>query len=308
MSRAGMGDLHRLYRVACTMDVVAFKPGNVSRGSPGHGMTAVTFLRSARASAEAMTAAELNLGERILAAVMATRAAVDCNSNLGIVLLCAPLCQARLGYPNMALREAVACVLDNTSVADSLAVFQAIRIAAPGGLGQVDDHDVAGGTQLALVEVMRCAAERDLVAAQYANGYADLFDTALPYLDAALQRRSSVSDAVTALFLFLLARYPDTHIQRKHGLAAARHVSQKAQAVGSAWADASEPGQAMHQLLAFDAQLKSDGLNPGTTADFCVASLFLHHLQRQADLKPGVTRNYSRRLEPIPVNRPAHVD
>ena len=308
MNLTGTTDLHRLYREACAMDVIAFKPGNVSYASPGHGMNADTFVLSAQASAAAMTAPDRNLGERILGAVTATQTAVGCNSNLGIVLLCAPLCQAVLDFPQHGLREGVSRVLGNTSVADSLAVYEAIRIAAPGGLGQVGDHDVAGGTRLTLTDVMRYAADRDLVAAQYANGFAELFDKAMPYLEAAMRRHGSTTDAVSSLFLFLLSQYPDTHIRRKYGQDTARRVSRTARDVRAAWEDASHPGQAQRQLVAFDEQLKSAGLNPGTTADFCVTCLFLHHLHQQADLNPGDTRNHSREPQPISARCSAHVD
>ncbi|MCB1800420.1 MAG: triphosphoribosyl-dephospho-CoA synthase [Gammaproteobacteria bacterium] len=308
MNPVSIKELQRLYRVACAQDVIAFKPGNVSYASPGHGMDADTFRRSAQASAQPLTEPGLALGERVLAAVVATRAAVACNSNLGILLLCAPLVQATINYPDKPLHEGVRRVLRNTSVADSLAVYEAIRIAAPGGLGEVDEHDVSLGTRLTLTDVMSYAAPRDLIAAQYVNAYADLFDTALPFLDGALRRCRTGADAVTALFLFLLSRYPDTHITRKFGADSARKVSQTAGDVRAAWDDATQPGEALRHLIAFDKQLKSAGLNPGTTADLCVATLFSHHLRQQVDLKPGDTRNHPWSRHPTSVNGSTHVD
>ena len=81
-------------RNACITDVTAFKPGNVSLASPGHGMHAEDFVTSAQAVAEVIVTPGLRVGERILRAVEATREVVAFNTNLGIVLLCAPLVHA----------------------------------------------------------------------------------------------------------------------------------------------------------------------------------------------------------------------
>jgi triphosphoribosyl-dephospho-CoA synthetase len=84
----------RAYLEAFRLDVQALKPGNVSVGSPGHGMRAEDFLRSAEASAEQIARRGPTLGERVRLVVAASRRLADCNTNLGIVPLCAPLAQA----------------------------------------------------------------------------------------------------------------------------------------------------------------------------------------------------------------------
>jgi triphosphoribosyl-dephospho-CoA synthase len=42
---------------------------------------------------------------------------------------------------------------------------------------------------------------------------------------------------------------------------------------------AQEPADLFAELLAWDAVLKARGINPGTTADLTVATLFAHRLQ-----------------------------
>jgi hypothetical protein len=83
------------YRDACLAELVALKPGNVHVFAGGHDMTTADFEASAAASAPAMGAPALSVGARIFEAIRRTREAVGCNTNLGIVLLCAPLAQAR---------------------------------------------------------------------------------------------------------------------------------------------------------------------------------------------------------------------
>lgn len=276
------------YREACAADVQAFKPGNVSLQSPGHGMHAADFLRSAAHSAPAISRPGLALGARILAAVQATRDRVSCNTNLGIVLLCAPLVQARLADPATGLAHGLRRVLAATTVADTEAVFDAIRLAAPGGLGRSPEHDVAGPARANLVEVMRHAAARDTIARQYADGFALLLGEAVPRLAAYLDDGDGSAGALARLYLDLLARYPDSHVQRRHGVRVARELCREAARLRARCRV--EPGRARTLLVHLDRRLKARGVNPGTSADLCVAALLSHRLQSQAIPAPGATR------------------
>src|SRR4051812_2096500 len=80
---------------ACALDVQARKAGNVSEASPGHRMHAGLFLQSAAAAAAPLCEPGASVGERIEAAVRATWRVAHCNTNLGIVLLCAPVIVAQ---------------------------------------------------------------------------------------------------------------------------------------------------------------------------------------------------------------------
>ncbi|MES1987500.1 MAG: triphosphoribosyl-dephospho-CoA synthase, partial [Pseudomonadota bacterium] len=88
--------LAQAYRNACMVELEALKPGNVHVFADGHGMTIHDFIKSADASAAVIAQANLSVGERILQSVKATQAAVGMNTNLGILLLCAPLIHAAL--------------------------------------------------------------------------------------------------------------------------------------------------------------------------------------------------------------------
>ena len=83
-----------LFRLSCRAELEALKPGNVHIHAEGHGMTVADFLRSADAAAPCIAAAGAPVGTRILRAIEATRTAVGQNTNLGIVLLCAPIAAA----------------------------------------------------------------------------------------------------------------------------------------------------------------------------------------------------------------------
>jgi triphosphoribosyl-dephospho-CoA synthase len=273
---------------ACALDVAVRKPGNVSRQSAGHGMQAAMFIRSAEVAAEALFARGDSVGRRIEAAVVATRAAVGCNTNLGIVLLCAPVALAaeRAEGEPAALRAALESVLAALDVEDAAAAYRAITLAQPGGLGRADQQDVRQPPTIGLRAAMALAAEDDRIAGQYRDGFAELFELALKALPCGFSlpkvapggRPEAVTiAAVQALYLRLLASHPDSHIVRKHGRAVAQNVMTAAQgwracSAGAAGFDA-DPA-----FAAWDDALKAQGVNPGTSADLTVATLMLSGL------------------------------
>jgi len=260
------------FRQACALDVAVRKPGNVSAASPGHGMDAGLFLASAREASAALFRPGAPVGARLVAMA-------GCNTNLGILLLCAPLARALEAVPAgagpAALRAALIEVLATLDVDDARAAYRAIAAAHPGGLGRAEAQDVHEAPTVSLREAMRLAAARDRIALQYANGYADLFELGLPALAAAL-RADRVVDAraVQALYLALLAGFPDAHIVRKHGAATAQAVTAEA-APWLARARGGETLDADPAFAAWDESLKARGLNPGTSADLTVAALFM---------------------------------
>jgi len=296
--------LAAIYREACVLDVQALKPGNVSLKSPGHGMCAEDFLRSAESSAPAISRAGVSLGERIHRAVVATHRAVHCNTNLGIILLSAPLIQACLDFPGLPLRAGVGRILAGATQQDAEAVYGAIRLASPGGLGELDEHDVAQCARLDLTAAMREAADRDLIARQYSNGFAELFDDIHPFLASALDRSQGAREALADLFLYVLARYPDTHIQRKHGAEVAAEVSRMATVARLTCSREADPEAAAAGISDLDAALKQYGLNPGTSADLCLAGFLIHRLQQQAQPNTGETRSISRTPRPLRAEAP----
>jgi triphosphoribosyl-dephospho-CoA synthase len=272
------GAIAEAFRAACLIELQALKPGNVHVHAAGHGMTVSDFERSADAAAPWIAAAGLRVGARILKAVEATRAAVGMNTNLGIVLLAAPLAAAAetATAARGALRPALARVLDELDVEDAEAAFAAIRLAGPAGLGEAPAHDVRAPAAATLLDAMRAAAARDRIAHQYATAYADVFGPGLAALAAAEAQLGPGPWAAASLHLAFLAAVPDSHVARKHGCARAREVMAQARRLLARI----EPGPAAEtEFLAFDAALKAAGLNPGTTADLTVATLFAARLQ-----------------------------
>ena len=270
--------LGHLVRQACELDVQALKPGNVSIYSPGHGMSAEDFLRSAAAIAVPITAPGFSVGERIFRAVEATQTVVSCNTNLGIILLLAPLIQAAMLSVRQ-LRDNLALLLLGLNQSDADWAYRAIRLAKPGGMGNAVRHDIAEPPQITLREAMREAASRDQIAALYVSDYRLLFERGLPTWFRAMQQWASPQWATTAVFLEYLANAPDSLITRKFGAAQSQRVSDAARSFHEKIQLAQDPSQMRGLLTTWDQELKQAGLNPGTTADMTVATVFLASLQ-----------------------------
>ncbi len=271
------GRISAAYIEACLAELDAPKPGNVHRFAPGHEMTVLDFVRSAEASAGPIAARGARVGVRIRRAVEATLSAVGQNTNLGIILLCAPLAAA-MESAHGALRPAVAGVLDSLDRADAEDAFAAIAAANPGGLGRAARHDVMAPPATTLREAMAEAAERDRIARQYATVYEDIFLLGLPALVEARKRRSDPRWSTLDLYLAFLAAMPDTHILRKFDARVAEGVRREAADWRDAFATAPNPAGMTEGLLGWDAALKMRGINPGTSADLTVATLFASSL------------------------------
>jgi triphosphoribosyl-dephospho-CoA synthase len=240
-------------------------------------MSLTDFILSAEVSAVPIAARGARVGVRVRAAVAATLSAVGQNTNLGIILLCAPLAAAA-EIANGALRSALAGVLDSLDRGDAADVFSAIAAANPGGLGHAVRHDVNGPATAPLRVAMAEAADRDRIARQYVTVYEDVFSVGLPALRTARQRRSDPRWSTLAVYLTFLAAMPDTHIVRKFNAATAEAVRREAVDWRDAFTGASDPEAISDGLLNWDRELKSREINPGTSADLTVATLFASSL------------------------------
>lgn len=272
--------VERAYLEACLAELAALKPGNVHAYAGGHDMTPADFEASAHASASAMADPGFTVGQRILESIRRTRSVVSCNTNLGIVLLCAPLAQAALVPGEPGLRQKLRDILQGLTVDDADQAFAAIRLANPGGLGQSTRHDVQRPPAVTLREAMAEARDRDRIADQYCTDFADVFEFGLDQMAAGRARWLEPELAVTATYLGFLAAFPDSHVARKYGQEVAEGVMADARPLERQVQAAADPIALLTDLKNFDRALKGKGINPGTSADLTVATLFVADLER----------------------------
>ena len=281
---AGAEDVAAAAQLACLLEASAPKPGNVCPGRSFHDTRYEDFLASAAAIGPTLAAAgERPLGETIRRGVEATRRWTGANTNLGMVMLLAPLARAALTLPRGspadttdALRRRVREVIGETTVEDAVEMYAAIRLARPGGLGKVDAQDVAERPTVTLADAMRLAATHDGVAREYATGFSTTFAVGVPALRWAVRGAALPwDDAVVETYLALLAVVPDTLIARKLGDAVAREVSVRARAALAAGGVRTDDGRRAVAELDRELRDERNAKNPGTTADLTAAAIFV---------------------------------
>jgi len=248
-------------RAACLLEVTARKVGNVHPLASFADCDWESFVASAEAIAPVLGAAlGRPLGETILRAVEATRTRVTANTNLGMILLLAPLAAVPEGAD---LEGGVRRVLEEATVEDCRSVYDAIRFASPGGLGSAGREDVSSAPTVTLTAAMSLAADRDAVARQYATGFADVFAFADCFSAA---RWPELERQIVAAHVEMISAGLETLIARKCGAESAAEAARRAGRARTSTA-----------IAELDAWLRADGhrRNPGTTADLIAGALFV---------------------------------
>jgi triphosphoribosyl-dephospho-CoA synthase len=288
------------------LEVSADKPGNVNLVVGFEGTNHMHFLASAVAVAPHFRlAAELGMaaskGEISLEDVGVGRIIRDCvadvnawqsggNTLLGTIILFTPLAVAAGMTPDekgafevSVLRQNLKRIVEATTHEDAIAVYEAVRIAKPSGLGKAPELDVNDPNsvkriideKISLYQVFKIASAYDMVCSEWVNNYPVTFDFAYPALIRSLKEDRDLNTAIIHTFLEVLAKHPDTFITRKVGLKKAREVSAVAAEVLKNGGLKTAVGR--ERLREFDAMLRRENnlLNPGTTADIIAAALAL---------------------------------
>jgi len=263
--------LQRAIYQACLLEATAQKAGNVHPAASFKHICYDDFVRSAAAVAPVLACSgAAGVGQTILSAVRSTGTVCSHNTNLGIILLLAPLAAVPADVP---LREGIGPVLASLSVRDSSLVYEAIRLASPRGLGESEQENISEEPTRPLVEIMSLAAERDLIARQFATDFEFVLGFGLPLLNPDLFSTDWESHVI-GLQLAIIAETLETDILRKCGRAEAEEASRRARCILNAgWPDSSS---AQLRFSEFDGWLRETGSrrNPGTAADLVTACLF----------------------------------
>jgi triphosphoribosyl-dephospho-CoA synthase len=283
----------QLAQMACIWEACAPKPGNVNRAHNFADTSLEDFLLSAVAIGPVFeNAAQAGIGQMVWQGIVETRRWVKTNTNLGLILLLAPLVKACASLVETVDKEAfnidletirlrLKDTLHSLTVEDARYTYAAIRLAQPGGIGRVAQADVADEPAITLLQAMALAQDRDAVAREYATNYVITFETGLPALKEALRQGGDFSKAIVQAFLIILKHVPDTLIARKKGLSMAIQVSRQAEDVLRMGGAFTPQGQAA--LTELDRALRDENhtLNPGATADLTATAIFLSLLEKE---------------------------
>ena len=291
-------------QLAVLLEVSSYpKPGNVHRTADFQETRYEHFLASAVAVTPHFKLAaergmmistgkiglnQINIGEMIKNAVESVGAwQHDENTLLGTIIILLPIAVAagitfaEDSFSIAKLREKIRVVVESTTPADAVAVYDAIEIAKPGGLGKAPKLDVTDPAskqkilkdQVTLFDVFKIASEYDSITYEWVNNYPITFDLGYPYFTQQLEKTKDVNTATVHTFLKILAEIPDTLIARKAGLAKAKEVSAQAKQVLEMGGLTTQSGK--DRLWKLDEKLRdpTHQLNPGTTADIITAVL-----------------------------------
>lgn len=270
------------YWRACVRELKTLKPGNVHRHAEGHGMTVENFLTSAFVTAPIISDPTLKLSERILHSVNVTQKAVAMNTNLGTILLCAPIATAIDHGSSGDLRLSISDVIKQTGIGDAEEILEAIRLAAPSGLSEVDMHDVREPASANIHTIMNEARSKDMIARQYSDGFGEIFGFGFRQIEEGTTAGLSDCDVVTKVYLGYLSQFPDTHIVRQHGISIAEDIRKNAGQFYRDFESESCAEALRERLMHADATWKANDINPGTSADLTVATIFAYAIENSA--------------------------
>jgi len=271
-------EVAQLAQIACLLEVTAEKPGNVTPFKGLNDMDYLDFLLSAVAIAPALKSARYeSVGNLILKAVKDTHRFTPKNTNLGIILLFAPIAKAY--FIKGDLRSSLHAVLSNLTVEDAQKAYEAIRIAQPGGMGKVEKYDISQeNVNITLKQAMELARERDLIAKEYVTDFEITFTLGFPELWKNWRISGNILNSIVQTFLVILAQNLDSKISRTRGEKTAKEVSSRAQEILEKGGIYSDSGKNL--LSEFDFFLRENRLNPGTTADLVTSSLLVALLEK----------------------------
>jgi len=272
--------IHKAVVWACQQEVAAPKPGNVNGFSGGHNMSVQDFINSAHAIAPILSQ-DHTVGSLILQSVMATRQVVDCNTNLGIILLFAPLCKAIRDCQTIEqLPKALQSVLNTLTLDDAVKAYEGIRLAKAGGLGESEQQDIHTEPTVTLRQAMEYAKDKDNIAAQYLNNYRDILDLGLTNLTLSINCGESIEWATAFAYLKLLSAIPDSLVIRKQGQECANSVMNHSKKILQKVNKNNKLSHFETDIILWDKELKQKATNPGTTADMTAAILLVYAFEQ----------------------------
>jgi len=267
----------RCAQLAMLLEVSAGpKPGNVDREHDFENLRYEHFLGSAVGTyAVFKKAASLQgypIGGLILEAVEASDAwQMGGNAHFGAILMLVPLCRAAtLSSDIEGLQKNIGKVVKETTVFDALQFYKAfsrvnVRVGETETLDVRDPAslDVIEKENLTLYNIMEISTPNDTLAREWTEGFPRTFRGA-EILQERFKSGHSLNDSIVYTFLSLLGDIPDTLIEKKFGRGLAEEVSSMSKQV-----------LISGRVAEFDEYLLGKEINPGTTADLIIASLFI---------------------------------
>ena len=267
--------LKKQIKFVCDTEMESLKPGNVHKYSEGHNMNVKDFFKSSSIISRCLTRNNLDLGKKILNSANEIKKKVKKNTNLGIILMLSPIVTVVLKEGIISkekLLKKIRSLIKKQNVKNSVLIFKAIAITAPGGLGSSKKYDVNELPKTNLFKAMKFSRKRDLIAKQYYDGFKDIFNIGVPAYKKFYNKWGKINWALTGVYLTFLKKFNDSHIARNKGNKTAISIKKEAKKYYFFLKNNKNLTKIKKELLVFDKKLKSKGINPGTIADLTVAT------------------------------------
>jgi triphosphoribosyl-dephospho-CoA synthase len=252
------------------------KPGNVDREHDYKNLRYEHFLGSAVGTyavfKKAASLQEYTIGGLMLEAVDASSTwQMGGNAHFGAILLLVPLCvAASISSDIEGVKKNVREVVKKTTVFDALQFYRAFsRVNVRVGKSEILDVwdpsslDAIESENLTLFNIMEISTPNDTLAREWIEGFPLTFRGAQILLKR-FESEHSLNDSIVYTFLSLLGEIPDTLIAKKFGKKIANEVSSM-----------SKQALVSGKVAEFDEYLLDKNINPGTTADIIIGSLFI---------------------------------
>ena len=173
-------------------------------------------------------------------------------------------------------------IIDESTVEDTLNLYEAIRTCNPGGLGKVEKYDINNvnsfrdirADKINLKKIFEFSKEYDLISSEYSTGFNIILNEGLPYLLQMYKDYENPNIATVNTFLKILSDHPDSLIIRKSGVDSAHFVSEFAHKIMQEGGISSQKGLELTIELDRKLQEKKGKMNPGTTADIIAGIIF----------------------------------
>jgi triphosphoribosyl-dephospho-CoA synthase len=185
------------------------------------------------------------------------------------------------------MRREVERFMHGTTSKDSVNVYEAIRVARPGGLSPVNDLDVNRDSSreeiiennVPLYRIFEMSSSRDGISKELVSGMRITFEIGHPTFKKTLEDGQDVNTATVNTYLTILSKEPDSLIIRKSGETAAHDITKRAKEAIEAGGLSTGRGRKLIQNLDDDLGKQGGKLNPGTTADLTCSSIMVALLE-----------------------------
>ncbi|RAP49912.1 MAG: hypothetical protein BZ136_02500 [Methanosphaera sp. rholeuAM74] len=300
-------DVGKLGEIATLFEVSGYpKPGNVHRTQNFDDMYYEDFLISSVCIGEHIENVvykaqkyspyflnKINMGKDILGCVESANKLTNTNTNLGTSMLIIPIAATYATLTQEDSLNKIANTMDlllrNTGEDDAIALIKAIILSKAGGMeGKTTQYDANNKNtindiienKVNMYKLLEISSKYDKISYELTNQLPVITTIGTPTFLKTINEYS-INDTTLQTYLTILSKTPDTLITRKYGEEIAQTISDKATTILEDTEVASK--KRLDSLNEFDKYLRSKKYNPGTTADFTAASIFMGLLYKYSE-------------------------